>query len=241
MNSDQKKSYRSSKWLKLRERVLYRDGYRCVQCQKPATEVELQVHHLYYTEGKKAWEYPEADLITLCKGCHAQVHGKEMPQFGWVYEGMEDLGDLIGTCDFCGTNIRYVHYIYHEQWGHTTLTVGAHCADKLTESSVASEKEAERKKSARNLTTFINPQKWKIIKNGIKRNYKQYKIFIWDNHYYYRIDVYYNITDHWGNNVQKPIKGQDRFKTLEEAKTKVFEKINNGEVEEYIKRHANED
>lgn len=35
---------------------------------------KLNVHHKVYRENKKAWEYPDNDLITLCWSCHEQLH-----------------------------------------------------------------------------------------------------------------------------------------------------------------------
>lgn len=34
----------------------------------------LHVHHTYYQQGRRPWEYPSEDLITLCGDCHAEVH-----------------------------------------------------------------------------------------------------------------------------------------------------------------------
>ena len=77
------------------------------------------------------WEYSENEVMILCKGCHLEEHGKIYPRSGWVYMGEDDLGDLLGTCELCGHDIRYEHSIYHPEWG--TLIVGCGCADKLTD------------------------------------------------------------------------------------------------------------
>ena len=58
-------------WLKKRDIILNRDQHKCVQC---GSEHKLQVHHTRYTKGKKAWEYPNATLVTLCEVCHTKVH-----------------------------------------------------------------------------------------------------------------------------------------------------------------------
>jgi len=58
-------------WLKKREEILERDGYRCVKCG--ATKL-LQVHHKKYGDGMP-WEVPNSWLVTLCKGCHSLEHG----------------------------------------------------------------------------------------------------------------------------------------------------------------------
>jgi len=58
-------------WLKKRLVILERDGYKCRLC---GSSSNLQVHHIKYSNGKNAWEYPNLDLITLCKECHSKVH-----------------------------------------------------------------------------------------------------------------------------------------------------------------------
>ena len=59
------------KWAEKREVILKRDQYQCRIC---GSHHNLQVHHIKYSPGKKAWEYPNLDLITLCKDCHEKVH-----------------------------------------------------------------------------------------------------------------------------------------------------------------------
>jgi hypothetical protein len=61
------------KWLKKRDKILSRDHYVCTKC---GYVTELQVHHLYYIVGKKAWQYPNSALITLCSKCHKKWHDK---------------------------------------------------------------------------------------------------------------------------------------------------------------------
>lgn len=58
-------------WLKKRNVILERDKHQCILC---GSSSNLQVHHLRYSEGKKAWEYPNAALVTLCDECHQKVH-----------------------------------------------------------------------------------------------------------------------------------------------------------------------
>lgn len=63
-------------WYYVRNRVLERDGYRCMLCRSSS---HLEVHHKYYLKGHKAWEYNDEALETLCDRCHAAVHGKLRP------------------------------------------------------------------------------------------------------------------------------------------------------------------
>lgn len=36
--------------------------------------LSLNVHHKYYIFQKKAWDYPDSALVTLCADCHQKVH-----------------------------------------------------------------------------------------------------------------------------------------------------------------------
>lgn len=58
-------------WLKKRDVILERDHHQCALC---GSTTNLQVHHIRYSQGKKAWEYPNAVLLTLCNECHQKVH-----------------------------------------------------------------------------------------------------------------------------------------------------------------------
>ena len=67
-------------WHDLRKRVLKRDKNTCRKCK--ATDCVLHVHHKYYTEGSKAWEYPLKAFLTLCESCHKNEHvGKAITDF----------------------------------------------------------------------------------------------------------------------------------------------------------------
>lgn len=55
-------------WQKKRLEVMQRDGFRCQHCL--SEDRELQIHHLVYHKGAKAWEYDNNELVTLCRRCH---------------------------------------------------------------------------------------------------------------------------------------------------------------------------
>ncbi|MFN3195275.1 MAG: HNH endonuclease [Chlorobiota bacterium] len=117
--------YLKKEWKKFRESVIESDGGKCVQCGRGEDEAVLQVHHKRYIKGRLPWQYGTKDCETLCKGCHAELHGHIKPRSGWDYLWDDDLGDLSGTCQNCGTSIRYVFHIGHEKWGF--MEVGTHC------------------------------------------------------------------------------------------------------------------
>lgn len=232
MDKEQNKLYRDSHWEKCRERILKRDNYTCCRCGKKQYESELHVHHLNYYPGKKPWEYLDVDLMTLCKGCHAEEHGIIPPQSGWEYCGEDDLEDLIGICDVCGNPIRYEHHIYHPNWGY--MVAGCVCADRLTGNCLASETEKKRKDEASKFRTFKESPKWKQDKNGYFRDYKGYRIKIWKNPTSYSIDVEFYCNNDFEFNVRKTIKGHKKFATLEDAEFAIFDYIFSGGLKAYI-------
>ena len=55
----------------LRQQVLRRDGWRCQLC---GTMANLEVHHKQYRS--HSGHDSEANLITLCVGCHREIHSQ---------------------------------------------------------------------------------------------------------------------------------------------------------------------
>ncbi len=72
LKTNYKSQLRNPLWIIKRQVILTRDGFKCTKC--PHTKM-LQVHHIYYTRGKLAWEYPDSCLVTLCAKCHKLEHG----------------------------------------------------------------------------------------------------------------------------------------------------------------------
>jgi 5-methylcytosine-specific restriction endonuclease McrA len=64
----------TKKWKTKRDKIKKRDGGKCTKC---GNKNNLEVHHKKYTYGKKAWEYPDSNLITLCSICHYAEHQEE--------------------------------------------------------------------------------------------------------------------------------------------------------------------
>lgn len=52
--------------------VFNRDEY---QCQKCGAKTGLQAHHLSYKHHRDEINHL-GDLVTFCKDCHAEIHGK---------------------------------------------------------------------------------------------------------------------------------------------------------------------
>lgn len=58
----------SEQFDKLRQKVLARDGNKCIVCGEADT---LQIHHLTY---RNIYHEDTGDLVTLCRRCHAIYH-----------------------------------------------------------------------------------------------------------------------------------------------------------------------
>ena len=75
------KTYNSSdlsnrKWKELRAWHVEQYGYQCQSCyfffdHDPS---RLCVHHGYYEDGARAWEYDEQTLWWVCDSCHGAAH-----------------------------------------------------------------------------------------------------------------------------------------------------------------------
>ena len=61
-------------WRKIRESILRRDKFKCVECGEPCNRGEADIHHLLPRSAGGSDE--PSNLITLCDGCHAARHPK---------------------------------------------------------------------------------------------------------------------------------------------------------------------
>jgi len=78
-----KSVYQQDDWVNVREKVLERDGRRCVNC---GSSKNLQVHHLLYERGKEVWAVPIWYLVTLCENCHKIEHTKDFISPSRIFE-----------------------------------------------------------------------------------------------------------------------------------------------------------
>jgi hypothetical protein len=170
------------------------------------------------------WDYDYSDCETLCKGCHAVEHGKIMPLSGWYLQGSDDLGDLIGNCEWCDTQIRYVYAIIHPTWG--SMAVGTDCCDKLTESEEASKHHKEYVKNRDKLKRFLSSSRWHSDEEGnqcIKRGGLDAYIKHIDGQFFIKFG---------------PVQGKMAWPTLLDAKIGAFNLIESGIVAEYLADRA---
>ena len=223
--------------------IIRADGGMCCQCGRKEPDVVLQVHHKKYIPKRKPWEYPQEDLITLCKGCHAKEHNllpNAIPQYGWKYEGMDDLEDIEETCQLCGTEIRFAHYLSHPEYG--CIVVGCICSDKLLNNEQASAAEHAYKLEQQRLQRFIESPKWKHHKNCyFYENLDDFKIMIVEKDYGCYITIYYKYhREEYGSYIEQEnkIHSNTKYNSLKEAKKQVYQAITSRKIYKYLITHG---
>lgn len=214
--------YGTNNWKEFRNSVIELDGNKCSVCGKSGKDTVLQVHHSRYISGLKPWEYATKNCVTLCRGCHALEHGLIRPKFGWEYQGDEDLGDLIGTCDNCGSSLRYVFYVFHENWG--TMEVGTYCCDSLTDTKIASNLVESQRRYDDRRERFLKSKRWiqELKIHKIKQGSFDIEIKQIDLDFFIQI---------------QGLKSKKPYESLDDAKLKVFDVIESGELVECLKKH----
>jgi hypothetical protein len=65
---------RSEEWQSISRRRIDFDGFTCTSCENHGGDIILQAHHTTYKN--VGAENIADDLVTLCKDCHQQQHGR---------------------------------------------------------------------------------------------------------------------------------------------------------------------
>jgi len=88
---------RDPRWQKKRLKILERDNWTCQGCgDKKST---LNVHHCYYENLRKPWDYPDSSLVTLCEDCHeyesknfkSEIIATEFKKAGYLNDWLVDI------------------------------------------------------------------------------------------------------------------------------------------------------
>jgi len=88
-NKEMKKMFNSSRWKKLREIIIRRDGYMCNRCFVQLGIVvndDLQVHHIIPRIDRPDLMFDENNLVAVCKTCNLQLGTKG--ELDWEYRKM---------------------------------------------------------------------------------------------------------------------------------------------------------
>lgn len=239
MNKKQAKQYRLPSWHERCLQIIQADGGKCCVCGRSEPDVVLQVHHKRYIPGRKPWEYPLQDLITLCKGCHAREHNllpNAIPQDGWEWIGGDDLGDLVGTCELCGTAYRHEFYLFNPNYGY--IAVGCECANKLLNNDRASILDNELKLKAERLQRFLDSPKWERRKDcHFYKNLDNFKIMIVEKEYGCYITLFYKYygDGYFGTEEkEQKLHSKKKYSSLEDAKRHIFNVITNRKILKYL-------
>ena len=216
--------YRHADWIRFRKEIIKLHGNRCARCHRSKEHdgVVLQVHHPLYFNGRLPWEYAHTECEALCKGCHAEEHGKIMPQSGWDWLATDDLGDILDNCELCGQNIRYVYAISHSKWG--SMAVGTDCCDKLTGTSAASEYHDKYIKTIDMRKRFVNSKKRRTLQNRDLRIVRK------------GIEVLIRAQEDNFIIIMDTAPGNSEYNSVLDAKIKVFDVINSGDAAAYLDR-----
>lgn len=169
------------------------------------------------------WDYPPLYCETLCPGCHAADHGIVPPKTGWTLFYSEDLGGLTGSCEFCGTGIRYVFHVHHPKW--EPMAVGIDCCDKLTSTRLASTKKESIERFERRRSRFVSSKRWQSYPLGVRITQKGMNVDIFATKGEYRIMI-------------NQLPGAFTYPTMVDAKIKVFELLENEIERQKIARKA---
>jgi len=215
--------YYRKDWLNYRDEIIERDGGICIKCGRGSLEgAILQVHHKQYLSGKLPWEYPHDYCETLCKGCHAGQHGIIKPFTGWECVGYEDLGEISGECELCGTSIRHVFVVQHEKW--PPMEVGEVCCDHLTDTCVATNHMGVLRSVEARQQRFVESTRWKYGEHGtchIRQKGVNLEVEPVDCKFRLRVN---------------DIQGRRRLSSIQDAKRLAFELLENGALEAFLEK-----
>lgn len=101
MTNQYSETLKNGNWQKRRVEILQRDNFKCVLCK---SEDRLEIHHINYIDGIKAWEYPNDMLITLCRGCHEKEYPRSKVE-RYLMETLRMNGFMVGDLLALSTKI----------------------------------------------------------------------------------------------------------------------------------------
>jgi hypothetical protein len=95
--------------------VLTRDGYTCQHCQGKSKDQRLEVHHMVFRSRRGSDE--EANLLTLCKTCHDNLHAGTLT----LKRTGKKKGDLLHATQMNSIRMQLLKRVEAEEtWGFVT-------------------------------------------------------------------------------------------------------------------------
>lgn len=73
-NAGREDGYSSEEWKRFAREMRRAKGNFCECCKQG--NIPTQVHHLFYEEGRKLWDYKFDEVIVLCAPCHHELHAE---------------------------------------------------------------------------------------------------------------------------------------------------------------------
>lgn len=106
--------FRDPAYLRWRNAVLARDGYRCQSCGRQCRKHEkgLAAHHIRSYASEPALRLALDNGLTLCRRCHMELHGRS-PRPAALIPCACGCGTLISERDIYGRARRYVNHHAH--------------------------------------------------------------------------------------------------------------------------------
>ena len=92
-------------WQRKRLEIMERDEWTCCLCNSKTNQ--LNVHHLYYDNELRLWEYDDEVMVTVCASCHKNIHKDLNKIFGLVaFEVIKNGMDINYISDVLNIDVR---------------------------------------------------------------------------------------------------------------------------------------
>lgn len=145
-----------------------------------------------------------------------------MPKHDWDLIGYDDLGSPDGSCDYCGTDIRYVFMIHHPKW--QAMEVGTFCCDDLTATNDASGHMRKLRLQNERRKRFVVSSRWVSRPDGRSQLYYcGMHLVVASDGPDFRIAV-------------NDVRGNLKFPSIVAAKAMIFDRLEDGKIVSFVQK-----
>lgn len=109
-----------------------------------------------------------------------------LPRKGWRLVDVIDTEELSSNCEWCGTDIRYEHHLYHDEQDLQSIS-GCVCAEHLTDDYV------NPKKREKELKSLFLKNKRKILSDIKREKEKKEREAYWKEYYEREREDYHSL------------------------------------------------